>query len=158
MANSMMRIRGRVREVLLGVILLTGVEMMLKWGAAYGEEKEEIAPPTVETQRAYEQLAKALEDEVRLLSGIRDAATCQQAIEPLKKLLEGMKAQRKGIDEEVLWRYIDNTPNLKQPLINTLEFLFLQLQRLHQKKYFGSAELQRLLRVQLKPASGKPAR
>lgn len=147
-----------VQGILQGVILLSAIGLALGKGSAYGKERGTAAPLTVDIQRSYEQLAKGLKDEVSLLASIRDTVTAQQKSEPLRKMLEELRTQRKKVNEEDLWRYIDNTPNLKQPLTETLELLFLQLQRIHQKEYFGSVQLRRLLGTQLKPAVGKPVR
>ena len=157
----MMRgMRRCTRGILLGIVLLTvmGVGKMPWESAAYGEGEVAVLPPSPEIRQAYEQLAVGLKNEVRLLDSIRDTTGTQGALAPVKKQLNQFADQRKKIDEEALWRYINNTPDLKQPLIETLELLFLQLQRLKQANYYGNAKLRQLLSVQFKLASERPRR
>lgn len=102
---------------------------------------------------AYNRLAAGLKAEVRLLTGITDAATAAAAVEPLQQLLHELAELNAQTNEKELWRYIDNTPNLKQPLVEEVERLFVQLQRLEQAECFGCAPLQQLLAPIFKPAS-----
>lgn len=112
--------------------------------ALYAQQSEEAV---------YRQLAAGLQEEVRLLSGIVDQDTAQAAMEPLRKVVEALAALNSQINEKELWRYIENTPDIKQPLIEEVERLFVQLQRLEKAKCFHHTELQQLLAPMLNPAS-----
>lgn len=104
-------------------------------------------------QDVYGQLAEGLRQEVQLLSGISDAGSAQAALPALEQVIRTLAALNEQMDEKQLWRYIDNTPGLKQPLIEEIERLFVQLQRLEKAQFFGSEELHDLLRPMLSSAS-----
>ena len=104
-------------------------------------------------QDAYRQLASGLREEVRLLSGITDAATAAAAVEPLRLVLRQLSELQAQVDERELWRYIENTPDLKQPLIEETERLFVQMQRLEKAACYHHAPLQKLMAPLFNPAS-----
>lgn len=102
---------------------------------------------------AYTQIAEGLRAEVRLLTSIVDAASAQETLPQLSRVIAELAALNSRVDERELWRYIDNTSGLKQPLIEETELLFVQLKRLEQARFFGNARLGKLLRPMLSPAS-----
>lgn len=107
----------------------------------------------VSEQEAYRCLQEGLRAEVQLLAGVLDAASAQAAVEPLSRVISELAALNSRVDERELWRYIDNTPNLKQALIEDTENLFVQLQRLEKAQCFHCSALQDLLAPMLSPAS-----
>lgn len=106
-------------------------------------------------QEAYEQIAGGLREEVQILTGISDATSAAAAVEPLGQVLSKLAALNGEIGEKELWRYIDNTPDLKQPLIEEIELLFVQLQRLEKAKCYHCAALSKLLGKAFNPAADK---
>lgn len=104
-------------------------------------------------QEAYRQIADGLREEVQLLSGISDAATAQAAVEPLRQVIRKLAALNDEVDEREFWRYIDNTPDLKQPLIEEMERFFVQLRRMEEAKCFGCTPLRKLLEPMFRPAA-----
>ena len=110
-------------------------------------------------QEDYDKLLHAITTEVTILHGITDEASAASSVEHLESHLLLMAQLRKSTDETALWRYIDNTPGIKAPLIEQLEFLFVELQRIEKAEFFHCERLQQLLRVQVTPASSpEPSR
>lgn len=107
----------------------------------------------VTEQDAYARISEGLREEVRLLTGVTDAESARAAVEPLRRTMHTLAALNDEVDERELWRYIDNTPNLKQPLIEEMERLFVQLQRLEKAECYHCEPLQELLAPLLSPAS-----
>ncbi len=54
-----------------------------------------------------------------------------------------------------LWRYIDNTPHLKGALIELVQKIALEYQRLEKASFFSSDELRILLAPQLTPDASR---
>ena len=102
---------------------------------------------------AYEKLATALHREVELLSNITDASSAKAALPELRRVVEELKALRTQTDSEQLWRYIENTPGIKQPLLDDAERLLVELQRLESAKCYAVQPLYNLLRPMLTPAA-----
>ncbi len=151
---------GGVQVFLQGVFF--AVFLPIVWGmmhpssSAAESENSSTASENIQVQqKAYERLKTGLEKEVALLEKINDHSSAQSNTEPLRRLLADFAAQRRSCNEEDLWRYIDNTPDMKQPLVEQIELLFLQLQRIRQANYYGNAILQRLLATQIFPAVKK---
>lgn len=90
-------------------------------------------------------LVQGLHEEVRLLSSIGDEASAESAVEPLCRVMQQLDALHSQVNEDELWLYIDNTPGIKQPLIEEIERLFVQLQRLEDAEFYGSKTLQEAL-------------
>lgn len=109
-------------------------------------------------QAVCDRLAAGLRDEVQLLSGITDNASADAAAQPLARVLADLAALNAQVDEKELWLYIDNTPGIKQPLLEEIERLFVQLQRLEKAEFFHSRELSRLLTPIVTPRADKKTR
>lgn len=101
----------------------------------------------------YLKLAEGLQRQVQLLGSIVDAATAQDAIEPLERVVAELAALNKAMSERQLWNYLENTPDIKQPLLDTIEQLFLELRRLESEGCFGNKKLQGILAPMLTPAA-----
>lgn len=117
----------------------------------YAAEADPMAEACNRLYQSIEQLVESLEsvqdasDASAAVPGVRDAVNTQQ------ELL--------STDAAELWRYIDNTPNAKQPLVDMLERLAVQFARLESTDYWGSAELREMLSPQLvEDVSHKPAK
>lgn len=104
-------------------------------------------------QDAYQKLEAGLREEVRLLGSIVDASTAKATLPALKKTMEELQSLNTQIDEQQLWRYIENTPAVKQPLIDHVERLFLELQRLEKNRCYSYKPLESLLKPMLIPAA-----
>lgn len=113
-------------------------------GIAYAQQAE---------QSAYEKLAQGLHEEVQILSRICSAETAHEKLPALKQAVAALKSLQQETDSQQLWRYIENTQGLKEPLINAVELLFIELQRLEKARFYGVKELAQLLRPMLIPAS-----
>lgn len=123
--------------------LLLGLTISLP-GILYAQMTEE---------QAYHKLADGLHREVLLLERIIDAESAQSTLPALKQVLSELKALNDQVDTDQLWRYLENTPNVKQPLINDTESLFVELQRLAKAQFFSVKPLAELLRPMLTPAA-----
>ena len=53
-----------------------------------------------------------------------------------------------SVDDAELWLYIENTEGVKQPLVDVLSQLALQMARIEEAAYFNYAGLQELLAPQ----------
>lgn len=104
-------------------------------------------------QETYQKLAAGLRAEVSVLRGIVDAASAQAALPELKRVMEELRALNDTADERQLMRYIENTPDMKQPLLDEIERLFVELQRLEKARFYQVAPLGALLRSMLIPAA-----
>lgn len=95
-----------------------------------------------------DRLVAALEQEAEALESITEAGDISA---PLAKVRESLAAQQElfAVDAGLLWQYIDNTEGVKQPIIDVLQRLALQFDRVEKAKFFGSAELRELLGPQV---------
>lgn len=107
-------------------------------------------------QDAYARLAAGLKEEVQVLAGITDATSAAAAVPTLSSVLQKLAALNEQVNEKELWLYIDNTPDLKQPLVEEVEKLFVQLQRLEEAHCYACKPLQSLLAPILKAPADKP--
>lgn len=104
-------------------------------------------------QEVCQRLASALHREVSLLSGIADEATARAALPDLEQTLSELRALHEQVDSEQLWRYIENTPGIKQPLLEDAERLLVELQRLEMAQCYGVKQLRALLSPMLTPGA-----
>ena len=109
-------------------------------------------------QANYDKLLQALTTEVTILHGITDEASAGASLKQLEGHLRGMAQLRRTTDETALWRYIDNTPDIKAPLVEQIELLFVELQRIEKARFFRCVRLYQLLRAQVTPASSPASR
>ena len=109
------------------------------------------AQPT--EQEAYRQLTTALHRQVELMSGITAEESARAALPELKRVMTELKELERQVNSEQLWRYIENTPDIKQPLMEDAERLLVELQRLEESRFFSVKELRELLRPLLTPAA-----
>lgn len=97
---------------------------------------------------AYERLVDALEMEVEALGQMQQAGEVEESLGKLRAALEAQQALL-ALDEKELWLYIDNTPGVKQPLLNILSKLALEFARMEEESYFNHAGLKELLSPQI---------
>lgn len=93
-------------------------------------------------------LREALQAQVELMEGVRSAEDASKAISPLRKSQEKQN-ELFGADDEALWEYISNTDGAKQPLVELLQRMAVQLSRLEDCNYYDNAELKELLYTQV---------
>lgn len=93
-------------------------------------------------------LREALQAQVELMEGVRSAEDAAKAISPLRKSQEKQN-ELFGADDEALWEYISNTDGVKQPLVELLQRMAVQLSRLEDCNYYDNAELKELLYTQV---------
>ena len=98
-----------------------------------------------------QQVCRALEEalcrETALLAGVTDAASAAAVLPELRACLQSLSAMRGG-DEEALWHYIDNTPGVKARLVEAVQLLAIQLQRLERAEFHRCAGLAEALAPQ----------
>ena len=115
------------------------------------------APGIVHAQlaepEAYPRLAAALHRQVELLSSITGAESARSALPELKKVMAELESLNRQVDSEQLWRYIENTPGIKQPLLEDAERLLVELQRLEMAQCYGVEQLRALLSPMLTPGA-----
>lgn len=93
-----------------------------------------------------EALLAALEEQVELLTEVTDAASAAAALPRLKENMAALAALNGRVPENRLWLYIDNSPEVKIPLIEQLQLLSVQLVRLEQAEFYGNSALSAQLR------------
>ena len=95
-----------------------------------------------------DRLVAALEQEAEALEALTEGGDVSA---PLAKVRESLAAQQEllAVDAGLLWQYIDNTEGVKQPIIDVLQRLALQFDRVEKARFFGSAELRKLLGPQV---------
>lgn len=109
--------------------------------ALYAAEADPMAEPSA-------RLLSALEQEVTALESIQSAADASAVVQAVR---ESLLAQEDlfSVDATELWLYIDNTPGVKQPLVDALVRLAVQFERLKAVDFFDNAELRTLLSPQV---------
>ena len=99
-----------------------------------------------------EQLEKSLREQLQVLRSMTDGKTAQASLPTLDQVLNKLRTLKAKTNDAELWRYIDNTPRVKQPLITILEDTMVQLQRIEQANFFGNNELRRRLAPMVRSA------
>lgn len=110
-------------------------------GAAQAADAAMAAP----VEDYYAQLQQGLDEQVGVLAGVRDKVTADAACSALRKNLSQLEGLAGKTQPAELWRYIDNTPDAKQKLVERVQRLSLQLQRLEKAECYGSEGLGALL-------------
>ncbi|MDO5471308.1 MAG: hypothetical protein Q4F38_08400 [Akkermansia sp.] len=98
-------------------------------------------------------LSRGLAEEEQVLAGVQDAATAAAAVPELQRVLAELSALHGQGDSTSVWLHIENTPELKNELIERLLKLAVQFRRLQKERFYGNNELGALLAPQLKPAA-----
>lgn len=93
-------------------------------------------------------LLAALEKEVEVLEQIQQPQDAAEALSELRDALKELEALAASVDDAELWLYIENTEGVKQPLVDVLSQLALQMARIEEAAYFNYAGLQELLAPQ----------
>ncbi len=119
------------------------------WGAAA------LVAQADEVETAYAKLKSGLEEEVTILTTITDANSAKEALPRLRTVLTDLSTPQPGVSEKELWYYIDNTTDLKLPLIELIQKLSVQLFRLQNAKFFNYYELNETLMPQTRPDPNK---
>lgn len=101
-------------------------------------------------------LDAGLEEQLAILTGVKDAASASAAVTPLSANLAQLKALNDRVDATALWRYIENTPEVKQRLLQHLYLISIEFQRIQQAQFFAVAELKALLEPLLIPVVERP--
>lgn len=99
-------------------------------------------------------LLAGLEEQVELLSSVNDPAGAESVIAPLRENMAALSALNGQVAESRLWLYIDNSQEIKLPLMEQLQLLSVQLQRLAKAGFFGSRELKAQLAPMITVAGG----
>ena len=81
-----------------------------------------------------------------LLADVTDAASAQASVEPLKNILAELAALNEKADVDRLWLFIDNSPEIKLLLVESLQRLSVQYARLESEKFYKSEALWKTLR------------
>lgn len=99
-------------------------------------------------QQACRALEEALGAETALLARVVDKASAEALVPELRDCLERLAAMR-GAGEAALWSYIDNTPDAKTRMVDAMERLAREFNRLEREGFFDCAELADALAPQL---------
>ncbi|MBR5330818.1 MAG: hypothetical protein IKV13_04940 [Akkermansia sp.] len=109
--------------------------------ALYAQASEPMAD-------ASERLLSALEKEVEALEQIQKPEDATEVLGELRDALKELEAMAASVDDAELWQYIENTEGVKQPLVDILSQLALQMARIEEAAYFNHSGLQELLAPQ----------
>lgn len=99
-------------------------------------------------------LQAGLQRQVELLLTVKDAAGAEAVLAPLRENMSALAALNGRVPQDRLWLYIDNSPQVKAALIEQLQRLSVELQRLETGKFFGCAGLRSQLAPMVKGAAG----
>lgn len=94
------------------------------------------------------QLLSTLEKQASVLQGIKDKETAAAAVAPLKDCMT-RQGELFSVDENALWLHIDNSEEIKQEFMLTLQNLAAEYSRLEAAKFFDCVELRQLVYTQL---------
>lgn len=97
---------------------------------------------------ACDRLLSALEKEVEALEQIQQPQDAAAVLSELHDALKELEALAASVGDAELWQYIENTEGVKQPLVDILSQLALQMARIEDAAYFNHAGLQELLAPQ----------
>ena len=99
-----------------------------------------------------EKLADGLAAQAELLSDVTDAASAAAVLPKLRENIASLSALNGAVPDEVLWRYIENTPDVKLELIECVQKISTQYSRLAAVGFFTCDELKALLIESVIPA------
>lgn len=94
-------------------------------------------------------LSSALQQEAEVLARVRDSATAQAAVAPLREVLTKLAALKGQVDDNALWNYIDSTVDVKPGLLLRLRNVALEFARLEKANFYGNKDIASLLAPQL---------
>jgi hypothetical protein len=109
--------------------------------ALYAQASEPMADASA-------RLLSALEKEVEALEQIQKPEDAAAVLGELRDALKELEAMAASVDDAELWQYIENTEGVKQPLVDILSQLALQMARIEEAAYFNHSGLQELLAPQ----------
>ena len=98
---------------------------------------------------AWERLLDALEKEAEALEQMQSPQDVDNALEELRDAVQTLATLATTVDGKELWQYIDNTADMKQPLVDVLSQLALEFSRIDEAGYFNNSELKSLLAPQI---------
>ena len=107
-----------------------------------------VAAAAETPQQACRALEVALCEETALLARMVDKASAEALVPELRDCLAKLAAMR-GAGEGALWRYINNTPDAKTRMVDVMERLARQFNRLEREGFFDCPELADALAPQL---------
>lgn len=102
------------------------------------------------------QLQTRLEKQVELLSSVQDAESAKAVLAPLRENMAALAALNGQVSEDRLWLFIDNSQDIKLPLMEQLQLLSVQLYRLTMSDCFGSRELKLMIAPMVTTAEVAP--
>lgn len=100
------------------------------------------------------QLQAGLEKQVELLSSVQDAASAKAVLAPLRENMAALAALNGQVSEDRLWLFIDNSQDIKLQLMEQLQLLSVQLDRLTRSDCFGNRELKIMIAPMITTAGG----
>ena len=110
--------------------------------ALYAQASEPMA-------EACERLLSALEKEAEALEQIQQPQDAATVLNELRDAVNELAALTTVVDHAELWLYIENTEGVKQPLVDVLSQVALQMARIENAAYFNQAGLKELLAPQI---------
>lgn len=102
-------------------------------------------------------LSSALQQEAAVLAGVRDSATAEAAVAPLREVLAKLATLKGQVDDDALWNYIDSTADVKPGLLLRLRDVAVEFARLETAGFYGNADIAALLAPQLNRNGGRPS-
>lgn len=137
-----------------GTCLVIAYAMLVGGGAgAIGAAQAADVAMAAPVEEYYKQLEEDLSEQIGLLDKARDKATADAACPALSRNLSRLEELTGKAQKAEFWRYIDNTPDVKQNLVERVQRLSLQLQRLEKVECYGSEGMKKLLAPLLNPAA-----
>ncbi len=102
-------------------------------------------------------LDAGLAEQLSILRGMTDAASCSAGVAALQANLDALQALNDRVDDTTaLWRHIENSAELKNKLVLCVQKISIEFYRIEQAQYYGCEELKTLLQPLLTPAAARP--
>ncbi len=108
-------------------------------------------------EAACRQLREALTQELTVLRAMTDASSAADQLPALQAVLATMAAMDRSYEaEKALWAYIDNTKDVKMPLMELLQQIAIEFTRLEEADFCGHEPLRQTLAPQVTPPQKEP--
>ena len=101
-------------------------------------------------------LDAGLAEQLSILCGMTDAASCAAGVPALQANFEKLQALNDRVDTTDLWRHIENSAELKNKLVLCIQKISIEFYRIEQAQFYGCRELKAVLQPLLTPAPTRP--
>ncbi len=101
-------------------------------------------------------LNEGLTEQLSILKGMTDTSSSEAAVPALQANFDKLQGLNGRVDTTVMWRHIENTPELKAELVLAIQLISIEFCRIEAAQFYGCEELKALLAPLLIPAAARP--